>query len=478
MATVTYNGVRLEVERTANLTAEPVYDRAGVGYLYTHIVFEAECIYSPFATAANRNAGAPDTPGRMGDSLGKTLKAWLTEKLNAPHKQLIIDLGPDNVITAPQVDKFPGVTSDCNNGPQPMRGIAIMEIDGDYAAIVRFGIECWISDCDKIVLSNRWHMRTSTTVDAFTTRVIIGEAVLRTDLMRLAGVNADNFRSSYFMPCPPQFKRDLADGVLSDDGARLQYMIVDREQPLALGASGVGGRSVTRIIGTATAGSVTDTGMWAQTLHESSATLWNVGLNFVPYLGVTAAVVSLLGLSGNMYYAYSRIATNRAAASVRAYGNPNALVSDLVKVAAAVCMERLRVLNPARVLGFFGGGGGGPTVLTAMATQGIGGSERWAQVEISVLSRISSKVATTSNIFDFEALMVLNNSVVGDKNTVDLDLRGGEGLTPKGDGPVLPYADNSRGWQGALFAQLLGNACALPADVPKGFANTRDLSMR
>jgi hypothetical protein len=471
MATLTYNGVVINLVRMIGWDSEQVRSFDGVDYLYTKITISVAGVFNPYlnplpstTTTISTNPLAPPPPGPNQNAqpfyLGLQMQALLKELLMAPRKQLVFTVGANTVINSPGQDtNGNNLECDANDGPIPLR-CKVWQISGDKTANVIYSIETYLSDCNNVVLSNRWTVRSHTDIDAFTTRYINGVAKLRADLMRVDNLTADSFRGAYFPPVPQQFQRELVNATLSSDGTELRYQVQDIEMALAIGSDGVGGRNVTRVEGTVTAGvEFPDAvGVRGKTIKAAIA-----GAASAPATGGLSVWIAGMYIGYQVVNAY--IPTNKANCVIRVWGNRFALKSDLADVACAVAMERLLFGQGLTNLNIFG-----TVLVSAYMTQSI--EDRMVELRCEVLPNVLTNVATAINRLDFGQLMNLNNPVsynaddAGPFNGVNLNFASGDGLNPAGECPTL-FVNNDRGtWFGALLIQALGVSCSIPASPP------------
>lgn len=438
MAVLTYNGVEITFARTMFWDSKNVPSSDGVDYLYTHVTLSVVGIVNPY-TLKNQNSSV-----LPGDRLGGMMKADLKEVLMAKRKHLTFKVGNDIVIDIPTGS----APCDCNNGPNPISA-KILQITGDKTALVAYTIETWLSDCSNMLLSNRWSVQSLTDENARTTRHITGVARLRADFMQLAKFNADDFRGSYFPPCPQQFQREMISASLSSDGTQLAYRVQDTELNLAIGSDGVGGRNVTKVEGAVTGG--------IKVLNSTRVGQALVTAFFKGALGP-------FGFSKTADFAadkINRVSVPMAKCVVRVTGNRLALKGDLVDVAGAVALERLFPNNDAN----FGNIFASTVMASAFLTQSI--EDRFVELTMEVMPSVGSQVATSFNLLNFAPLMDLDTNVIGTFNGVTLNFLSGNAASLLGNGPVMLGSSNDRGtWIGALLVQALGINCQLPSTVP------------
>ena len=172
----------------------------------------------------------------------------ISSLLVQPRQALFLSNGPgagDVIIN--------GIGIDAHNGPMPQL-FSVTEMHGDDRTWeVEFAVTTWLNEAEEpnVLISNRWSMEGDTDQDWYTTRVIRGHATFDTKL--LAGASPDSFRSKLILTVPTNFKRDSIAVTVEEDGAALDYSIIDREQPINLTAAAIKA-GITRIEATNTVG--------------------------------------------------------------------------------------------------------------------------------------------------------------------------------------------------------------------------------
>lgn len=269
MSVLTYNGVRMEIQKTERLGFGARYTEDGVDYLYTEFDIAVTAVVNPFALAsqgpgqqAQPPAGArfqEDAPSvnPMGDSLGVSLTN-LRQMLLTPRKPLSFTINGDTVVST--------LGADARQGPQPQADTYVRWIIGTRTALVYFHVKCWVVEfvpgstgpvlttSPHIVLANRYRVTSIVDEDYWTRRHVVGQMIIdpsKLQLYALQGVlTPDNFRAAAFLQIPTGFKRDDIQVTVSSDNTTLDYSYVDQETPLALGPRSL----VTRMEGYTTGG--------------------------------------------------------------------------------------------------------------------------------------------------------------------------------------------------------------------------------
>lgn len=272
-----YNGVDLQIERTADFSMKPVRDPTGLDTTMQEVVLGMTCVWNPKATTSN----PPDGQGGIapfiasapnlraaGDALGVSIQQYaknnLRQALLTPRQQLYVWIANDLVFDVPGqatwVNQATGEyvtgrsTCDPAGGPFPEE-VRVLEIHGDKTAIVYFRIRFYVTDCNNWVLSNRWRMTSQMDEQFVTTRVTEGRAILRIDYLWDAEITADQFRASFIVPVPDGFVRKKVDVVATEDGKEVHYVAVDHQVQRNLGSvSDFGTSWAVKVEGNATAG--------------------------------------------------------------------------------------------------------------------------------------------------------------------------------------------------------------------------------
>jgi hypothetical protein len=158
----------------------------------------------------------------------------------AQPRQALTFVDGTNIITSTGIDAC--------NGPF-CRVIDVREMMGTTKTWeIELVIETYVNRLAKSpLLSNAWRVESDVDQDWYTSIVTRGHATFNT--LTLAGVTPDSFRNQLIGSVPPNFKRDSIQVAVEDDNATVDYVVVDREQPINLIAKGI-----TRIEATITQG--------------------------------------------------------------------------------------------------------------------------------------------------------------------------------------------------------------------------------
>lgn len=254
MSLVQYNSVKLELVKVNTFQQRAVYTDDDVDYLYTHYYLSCRCVFHPEATAI------------FGQDAALSI-ATLRASLLAPRKTLTFAVGGQTILKSPNLA---GATVDANNGPHPI-ACNIIEIHGAKTVIVEFTIETWQRECStaNALMVHRWESSHDYSEDYLCTRTINGMAVLRSDVLQVNNLKADNYRRMLSHPIQNNSHRVHVNVRADSDGVTYHYTIVDQEQPLV-----IPGNMIVRISGHYTSGFDT-TAITAPLFYESmSVDLW------------------------------------------------------------------------------------------------------------------------------------------------------------------------------------------------------------
>lgn len=244
----------------------PVWD--GPTYLYTIYRVHIRGTYNPSTFAWDLfpiDADPPLRPGPIVGALPPTSNTAVRHFLMQPRGTLVYNIG--GVAVAPGLagivggiealrsptDVVDDFVMDAKNGPIPLH-CNVVEVRGTKTFLVDWAIETYVNECYlfkesqslSALLSQRWTMQEDLDQDFFATRTIIGHAIFRSDRLDALGANPDDYRAWLFHAVPPNFQRNVQQVIASEDGTRLDYVLVDREKPFNYTPSVVA-RGVTRI---------------------------------------------------------------------------------------------------------------------------------------------------------------------------------------------------------------------------------------
>lgn len=242
---------------------------------------------------------------------------------------------------------------DANNGPF-CRVIDVREMMGSAKTWeVELVIETFTNALAKSALiANSWRIESDTDGDWYSTIVTRGRAVFSTKL--LAGASPDSFRNKLIGSVPVNFKRDSIQVAVDEDGATVDYVVVDREQPINLIAKGV-----TRIEATFTAGirnpgaeamAMGVLGAVGEGLAQAITIQACAAANATAVAAVPAVTTGLgtvaLATGLNMARAiYNNLPKTYGSMSIRVWGQRGTSKDLLYNVAKKVLLTRMNLFN-------------------------------------------------------------------------------------------------------------------------------------
>lgn len=455
MAELTYNNVKIERISTVGYEATPVRSQDDVDLLYTKIHIDVIGIID-LSIDPGDNGIFP--PGSISvDDIRTAMmrpRMSLSYSFDNPGNTGIVSPGNSGFPTNPPNPPNPPFPCDCQNGPLPDY-CRIAAISGDKSAICYFGITTWLSECTKMLLSNRWQITEHRDREFYATRTIRGRLELRADIMNLnsglfiGGVqsqqNADSFRRVVFPQCPAGFARDAIDMTVTSDGRSADYVLVDIEEPLAMGQ--VGYSEITRIEGEVTAGSEYITKSVTSFLTKAFS-------------------LDIGGLVG------AAIPTPKAVGVCRVWGTRNATRDFLADVAIQILVDRFSPLGLNLPFGQRTTG-----IVSAYLTCNI--AERMVEFRLEALVGVgASLIQTFSSLTDsFGKMLNL------DKNEVQIAGKLVQGKLLAGDksGSAYGFSNNATEARATsmvkLLNQVLGTNCTLPKAPPSpGPGSASDLN--
>jgi hypothetical protein len=279
MSTLYYNGIHVDVVQTVSYDRRIVYD--GPTYLWTKHRIHVRGVFNPAATSYGLAGAmlpdpAPPPLVRQPGSNASWTDTLVRHYLAQPRKKLIYtaaaavqgngrpdvfadgkngdggslvildcppSLSPDfpNFSTDSSRDVY---KTDANNGPLPL-ACNVRQVSGVKTFLVEFVVEACVNECfnyyrfPTVMLSHRWTSTHDVDRHGFTTRHVRGHAVFRSDVLLDLKLRPDGFRAYLSHPIPTNFQRTNVRAVQHEDGNRVDYQFVDREQPLNLRYSNV-----------------------------------------------------------------------------------------------------------------------------------------------------------------------------------------------------------------------------------------------
>lgn len=238
MADLIYNGVVLDKVKTAFYRVDPVTDPSGIDLECVKVTIEVQGVFHELWHGSNKPAGTDRrfNYGTPGDVAAISLYN-LREVLMRPRGALEFWMGGVLVLDAPQRDgNGTRYSCDVKGGPFP-QDVSVVQIIGDRAAIVRFRIETYVSNCEHYCLSNRWALNTSFDQHGYGTTTIQGRASFRKDFLVNAGLQPDDFRKWLILPADFGMKRMSVDVRVNPEGTEVAYTVVDRVTNYGTGAN-------------------------------------------------------------------------------------------------------------------------------------------------------------------------------------------------------------------------------------------------
>jgi hypothetical protein len=209
MSRLIYNGVELSYIRTQSFEFNPVYDDAGVDYLWTEVNIQVEAIMS--GTAA---------PAQGGETPTQTM-VRVRGLLETPRRTLQFFVNTNALLDTT-------VTPDVKTGPIP--GPVTINQISEATFMVSFKITTYIAECPAgsappAYISHRWKETVSIDENFYTTKTRTGKIYSRTDI----NTNADSLRGLVIPPIDNGFKVTKIEVTLQEDGLALMYSFEEKE---------------------------------------------------------------------------------------------------------------------------------------------------------------------------------------------------------------------------------------------------------
>ncbi len=468
MATLTYNGVELGLQRTLDVQDDAAYSPDGQDFLYREVTVDAICVINP-ATMA----GIGINPGSSSAKIIKSIR----QVLLTPQKQLLMKSGDDIIYDTPgfQPNGLP-YTCDANGGPFPEH-FSVLEFQGTKTIIARYRIKFYVNDCleQRIVLSNRWNITSDTDTSGITTRTIEGWCIVDMGkfIAEFGNFSVDRFRNNFSIACPTNFKRINIQVTAQSDGSRAHYVVTDQEQTVNVQTP-----MNLEVTGNTTSG-------WETTIANTAGGYFGI----LPKLAVGAtlpySLLFLPAIAGDMPIL-------KANGIVRVRGGRLVKKADLVQMALNLIVDRFSpllmvnlFLDPLLALQQLKFGIICP--VSCYITQDI--LENFVEVRMEFLVFPPFIKQGTTFKPDPDAIKAYFSPGMGintttEKNVIQtFDNETKNALFQQTDGTQIPIAtwknrpgapvwfgapsDNSRGsYLGLLITQALGGECKLPNVVP------------
>lgn len=242
MSTFSYQNIILEPIYTKTFARRAIYH--GPIYLYTRNLIRVQGIYNPKATSYR---GDMTSPERNAGSPAALTDSSIRHLLMQPRGRLYYTAGNPNCAALPNplaLNALPPVRVppadidyiiDANNGPIPI-SCDVTRITGTETWWVDFTIKADVNECYRqysqpaFVLSHRWNMTHDIDVNHFTTRIVRGRAIFRTDEVLRKKITLDNARAAFFHPIPDNMQRENVRVWIDEDNTTLHYSFIDREK--------------------------------------------------------------------------------------------------------------------------------------------------------------------------------------------------------------------------------------------------------
>lgn len=188
------------------------------------------------------------------------------EALRAPTNVLGSNVNPNGTTNGGATPTTSAYQTDADNGPRPLH-CHVVEVKGTKTFLVDWAIECYVNECYlfktsqslSALLSQRWTYEEDLDQDFFATRTIKGHAIFRSDRLLALSAVPDDYRAWLVHPVLPNFRRTVQQMIPSEDGTRIDYVLVDRESAFNFVPSVVS-TGVTRIEATYSHGYSRNTG--------------------------------------------------------------------------------------------------------------------------------------------------------------------------------------------------------------------------
>jgi hypothetical protein len=445
---LTYNGVELKIERTAEFHVRRVTDRTGLDTLYREITVGMVCVLNPraLATTALRLDG-----DLMGVTLNRLVLGGFKQTLMEARKRLVLEVGPNQVFVAPADDaQGKPMPEDPSGGPHP-EDCRVLDIMGEKSAILLYRIRFAVSEAETYVLSNRWAMSSYVGENQLAVRVVEGRAHLRLDWMNGPAndprVVPDQFRKAFSHACPEGFIRKNVRVVANPTGDTLDYRFEDHQQWLNLGRVS----PAIRIEGYATAGVDTPVKDLKGVVNTFAGNLWDA-LKGAATLNPSGIFD---GMVGTLASAWRNLVPNQKAnCIVRVFGSPEADKAELANLAIQVAVDRFAPLALGRTL----------FVASCYVTQGLNNEDGpFVEVRMEFIPASLRALQALLNPALAPAMMNLDS---------DVDNAGALGnwsmlQSPAHGNPEFPAGNQSRGWWlSMLVTQAITDDASLPPAPP------------
>lgn len=224
--------------RTLSCERTRIHDEAN-NYLWTHWDFTVEVHWHPAVAAYTRPANVFEPVATPGTQPGETDLALLTRLLQ-PRGLLRVTAGGSVVLETPGLLRGVRLPCDVKGGPS-VEAVNAPVMIGVKHWIITLHVVADVRDIDpypqstSVVISNLWVGTEDISENRRSIRQFAGRAILRADIMRSQGVNANSFRDLYLFPCPQHYQRQNVRVQLSEDGTVCDWSFEDEMRGYDLG---------------------------------------------------------------------------------------------------------------------------------------------------------------------------------------------------------------------------------------------------
>lgn len=342
MEKIEYREAEFNVIRTMSCDRTRVVDAAN-NYLHTHWDFTVEVNWQPALVSYSRAPGTFTPFAVHGNLPGETDLALLTRMLQ-PRGLLRVTAGGSVVLETPSITNLGGrAPCDVKSGPScEMIGVPLMVGVRHWVVTLRFVAD--VRDVDNktsgtnLVVSNLWVGTEDIDFQRRSTRRFAGRAILRADLMRQSGVNANQFRDLYLFRCPEHYQRQNVVARLSEDGTTLDWSFEDVMRGYDLGANSEFVEIEAYRTGVTSCGSPGKIALDSIRHAAQLATLAAVGDIASAGTSIAAGLVSsgVLGILDNLPKSYMKVRCDVT-------GDRNANLGRQASIALGVCITQLGI---------------------------------------------------------------------------------------------------------------------------------------
>jgi hypothetical protein len=353
---LTYNSIPMTVLHTpVPPSREVVKSPDDSTYLFTRWKIRVIAQLNPQHLSFSRGDPWTEPPVPTPGNAAATSDRALRHRLMQPRGVLILEddsQPPIVILRAPNE----GQVTDCQNGPMPTF-FHIRSFMGK-TWVVEFAIEACVNENENrpVLLSHRWRITHDVDQDFLSTTVHEGECQFDTARLQELGHFPDMYRGALFPYIPKGFRREAPQVVITEEGSRLLYRVVDRQTPglnqnLTNTVDQSGPTIATRIEAFQRCG-------WARGSPSQNAAiangLWNTYSNGLPSLlsgaqnvagGGGPFAIAGLGVGQvqtfNNAFQQSNTPQFHNEVTVRAWGNGTHKRAGLLATCMRICLARL-----------------------------------------------------------------------------------------------------------------------------------------